>query len=675
MASRQSAQLSQLKARGLGPVLLRAGIKPAPFKGQPGWSYPTFTLAGEETPVRRWKNAESNGKPKYAWIYEGDPELPRYYALPGLSEAVAASEGVIWLAAGEPDVWAYLAAGVDATLCWYGEGNVPATLAADLTALGVTRAVYCPDLDEAGFKSALKVVDRLNESGIDLDLRRLPGQIEDRGDVNDLWIQCAFNAETFRQTVRELPGYPVTEFRVWFDQGAAPPPALAAHPALASDAGELEEVKRRVLAEIEKALVKRGKRPGYYNCPYGDHGPDGKDFLYDPATGMIGGCQGKHAGQLRRWRDLAEHLGIDVTQIARDVRAERVKVERVLQGHKAAPTARQTPSKRRRPMVHIVSSRESISAYRRILSGDDLPPYPPIPAPYKPLRRLGGLAGLWQPRKTIVTVSGAGMGKTSLIETTIDTLNMEGHDTIGWGVEWSPVEYLKRQIAGWGGPSFEAQSLHELWLSEQSLPFQERKGTPLPQKDLDKMESLMRTFESWPGQHHWVDQAGGSLAVLLKEAGQLVAELRDQGRKVSVFYLDYIQKAQRRADNWAELELILNDVWGFGVDKSLVTFINSQVNKGEGEKLRAGTALGLDSMQSISDQKMNVVLTLNPVFVDGGRAEQAVIRCLKNNAAAVPAEVKVKTALYRHRWVDHVYETDPMHRNGKVVEEPIPLDL
>ena len=103
----------------------------------------------------------------------------------------------------------------------------------------------------------------------------------------------------------------------------APERAPYTAPTLPHDANELEEVERRTRAAIANALIKRGGRPGYYACPL-EHGRDGKDFLFNPEPGQpIGGCQGKHAGQLTRWVDLAELLVIDVSQIARDVAAER----------------------------------------------------------------------------------------------------------------------------------------------------------------------------------------------------------------------------------------------------------------------------------------------------------------------------------------------------------------
>lgn len=107
-----------------------------------------------------------------------------------------------------------------------------------------------------------------------------------------------------------------------------PEPARQSYtaPDLPSDASELEEIERRARALIVNTLVKRGGKAGYYNCPL-EHGHDGKDFLFSPEPGQpIGGCQGKHAGQLTRWRDLAEFCGHDVSQIARDVAAEHAPI-------------------------------------------------------------------------------------------------------------------------------------------------------------------------------------------------------------------------------------------------------------------------------------------------------------------------------------------------------------
>ena len=670
MSTRQTAHLSQpLIDRGLAPVLLRAGIKPHAIHGAPGWLYPTFTLDGEPTPVSRWKAADSEAKPKYLWVPAEAEGRPVYYAMPGLRDAVQLANGLLYFAAGEPDLWTYLAAGYDNVWSWFGEGNVPPTLVEDLVALGVTRAVYCPDLDLAGLRSASKVHSALEGSPIQLDLRVLPGSFGDKSDINDLWVSCQFNPHVFEDCLDHLAPYNLLAYIETYDP---PKPQQAddrtGQATSHSKPEELAEVKRRALVAIELALTKRGGKPGYYNCPFDDHGPDGKDFLFDPESGMIGGCQGKHAGMLTKWAELAAHLGIDVTAIGREVWEERNQAP-----NRPNATVRAVPKRDRRPGVRIVSVRESIDEYEATLRGELVPDVRPIPAPYKPLHRLGGLAALWEPRKTIFIVSGSGMGKTAFIETTMDGLNLGGHDTFAWGPEWSPVEYLMRKVAGWGGPSYEDQQLNRLWLIEEKHNVKERHGRPLTPDQRHKIDELIMQFKRWPGQNHWLDFAGGPLAVMLKAAAKRITDLRASGRQVSAFYFDYAQKAQKRADNWAELELIVNDIWQFGVDMDLVTVVASQVRKEDADKLRDGGTLGATASQSISDQKANVVLTLNPIYTKAGeRLEKAWIRCVKNSAAPYPAQILVRTALHRHRW-DEVVLDDGQQAPPAVQKDEIPF--
>ncbi|HEX3053045.1 MAG TPA: bifunctional DNA primase/polymerase [Aggregatilineaceae bacterium] len=133
-----------------------------------------------------------------------------------------------------------------------------------------------------------------------------------------------------------------------------------------SSASELEEIERRTRLAIAAALGKRGNKLGYYTCPF-DHGHEGKDFLFSPEPGQpIGGCQGKHAGQLTRWVDLADHLGIDVSQIARDVASERRPVlETSYMGGNLIQAGENTP--RRFPLgLPYVLNRRLMNAHKKI---------------------------------------------------------------------------------------------------------------------------------------------------------------------------------------------------------------------------------------------------------------------------------------------------------------------
>jgi hypothetical protein len=55
----------------------------------------------------------------------------------------------------------------------------------------------------------------------------------------------------------------------------------------------------------------------------------------------------------------------------------------------------------------------------------------------------------------------------------------------------------------------------------------------------------------------------------------------------------------------------------------------------------------------------------------GARLEEGWLRCVKNSAAPVPMQLRVKTALYRHRWTSKIL-TPVGHAEP---DNPPPLDL
>lgn len=281
------------------------------------------------SPIERFKALPGQDGPKYLWGRDGKPQagikpdpVPFYDPCGELARHVAAADGVLILAEGEADVWALYEGGItNATATMLGAGKFYAYHVDQLRALGVTRVMIWPDRDEAGLKHAAALRDGLAGTAIALDVGELPATLGQGGDVGGLLL--AVGAERLADALQACPPLALPE-----PVQAAPVRAQTA-PAvdLPSDASELLEVEARTRAAIAVALVKRGGKVGVYNCPR-EHRQGGKDFLFNPEPGSpIGGCMGKHRGELTRWVDLADHLGIDVAQIARDVAAERRPVQ------------------------------------------------------------------------------------------------------------------------------------------------------------------------------------------------------------------------------------------------------------------------------------------------------------------------------------------------------------
>lgn len=314
--------LKALYARGLSDKTITY------FGIQPAGSYLRYPLA-PDSEIEHFKALPGQGGAKYLWGKGGKPQagvkpdrVPFYDPRGELARHVADAGGVLILAEGEPDVWALHEGGIyNATATMLGAGKFYPYHTDMLRALGVTRILIWPDRDEAGLKHAAKLRDLLAETEITLGVRELPADLGDGGDVGTLLL--AVGAERLADALMACPPLALPEPV----RSVPVRPQTAPTADLPSDASELLEVEARTRAAIAAALVKRGNKPGVFNCPL-DHRPEGKDFLFSPEPGSpIGGCMGKHRGQLTRWVDLAEHLGIDVSQIARDVAAERRPVQ------------------------------------------------------------------------------------------------------------------------------------------------------------------------------------------------------------------------------------------------------------------------------------------------------------------------------------------------------------
>lgn len=151
----------------------------APAPDSKGWIYPA---AGS----KRWKNADSHGKVKYAWK-PSKPESAEFYHGADLAQAIATARGACWLVSGEPDVWALRSAGIAHALSGYTESHVSRELAQFLSSLGVTVLYIAPDRDETGESWSGKVAAALAGSGIELDCRVLPAELGEHGDLGKAW--------------------------------------------------------------------------------------------------------------------------------------------------------------------------------------------------------------------------------------------------------------------------------------------------------------------------------------------------------------------------------------------------------------------------------------------------------------------------------------------------------
>lgn len=174
--------------------------------GCDGMVFPIYHLNGDiqerpdNTPIQRWKNFTDGGKTKYLWIPDKPKETLEFYFHPDIETHIEEADGVLYLVEGEKDLLSMLSAGIPNVITWLnGATSIPHNLVETLKLLGCTHLVHLPDLDEAGRKSSTKTAGMLKGQNIHYKAICLPATLGEKGDINDWWKACGFNAEKFQE--------------------------------------------------------------------------------------------------------------------------------------------------------------------------------------------------------------------------------------------------------------------------------------------------------------------------------------------------------------------------------------------------------------------------------------------------------------------------------------------
>lgn len=179
--TRKNAAMEQLRELGL---LDAATVAQVATQGNK-WIVPSFDpITGELSPRRRVRTT----KKKTFW--NGDKSIPvnLISGLPGWQEAVKAADGVVYLAAGEKDYLAFIAAGVRNVLLLLNEIPNPDTLKPILTYVNARLVIYPHDCDKHGRMGAAAVRAVCTELNIHFEAKNLfPDEPDSKKDLFDFW--------------------------------------------------------------------------------------------------------------------------------------------------------------------------------------------------------------------------------------------------------------------------------------------------------------------------------------------------------------------------------------------------------------------------------------------------------------------------------------------------------
>jgi len=192
--------------RLLPETALRERYGITPVSG--GWAFPVDDPDAQGHPhVKRF--SWWPGEPRFWWS-KGSAVKARdcVYGLSQVEEGMQ----TLYIAAGQIDCITLLEVGYPAVSFLAGEGSEPSARAIrKLTDRGIGAIFLAYDLDDAGRQGAQRVGMACAREGLQVSILTLPEDLEEGGDVNDLWQRCRGDRAAFIEALEACPVVPLEQ--------------------------------------------------------------------------------------------------------------------------------------------------------------------------------------------------------------------------------------------------------------------------------------------------------------------------------------------------------------------------------------------------------------------------------------------------------------------------------
>ena len=312
------------------------------------------------------------------------------------------------------------------------------------------------------------------------------------------------------------------------------------------------------------------------------------------------------------------------------------------------------------------------------INGDAIPTVSPILNPYEFLHEYEGFAKMLMPGKIMYLASVSGGGKTIGVECGVESCMMRGLHNGIYSPEWTDgkskaQELAARSIQRNGGPDYQAQMLHKLYLIEQANGVKNGAGKRMKDGDISRHIAAALRMKRLPGKNFYLDDPGLSVEKICSGIAQLVPISAEMGYPIRTAWLDFAQLLWLENDpkgrTWIEAAISLFKT--VCRDYNLVGFVTSQMRKDDAEGVKDGKALEANMMQWLSDQQANLVLMFvqdnyengKPVLgLDGNPRLRS--RIVKDSMKGPSTEFYISWNPQQLRWL-HVCDTELA--KGKVI--------
>lgn len=409
----------------------------------------------------------------------------------------------------------------------------------------------------------------------------------------------------------------------------------------------------------------------WVNCPCPNttnhkHGDTSPSFGFNTTSG-IGHCY--RCGVIKTM-DMCAAAGVDYKALGglfekrpEPAKAAPANVDAATGEIKAQPAPPTTPNG-----TQFITRSEVLRTYvDRVFDVDKPPKAAPILFPLRVLHKFGGMAKIVKPGKLIAIVGTSGSGKTSLLETTVDSWLRIGVNVFVWSPEWDADEFADRSVQRYGGPKAEDIYMHELYKSElaegKTSGFM---GKKLTDEQTDAAMKAIRIMRGWSGDVTYIENKLLTSELLHIELGQKLAAL-PADKRPKALVLDYAQlmhSLQKAGQGMSMYEMLMR-IKATCTFYHLVGVIATQTTKDDARGANSGKLLDNQSARWVNDDPFNLFVTLNPEFTEFGIPMDTAVLNLVKNSMGVKGKVRIPSDLA------HLAFVDKEHANQNFREETL----
>jgi len=257
---------------------------------------------------------------------------------------------------------------------------------------------------------------------------------------------------------------------------------------------------------------------------------------------------------------------------------------------------------------------DNVEEYVEFLTAGQIMEGKPLAFPLSSFHRLQGFAHVVSPGKLVGIVAPSGHGKTSMLETITDKLNLAGEGGLYYGPEWSDAEMLARRVQRYGGASLTQVELHKLYMRDvaNDVPTDQSTGVLIERDLVNRSLQIAQTIKQWRGRVEYY-RPQRYLEDLLETMSRGIERRRESGESVTFVTFDYAQilnvKDVTNSDNAYEFAVGL--IKDFVIQNHIVGFVGSQVTKTATGEARNNNVIGAHQANWLREDKFNLFITLN----------------------------------------------------------------